>query len=544
MDREQKVAIFRESLGGGVDVDSAQSILAAYDWDLQAALNTVLGDGGDAVPRPQPTEALDAEGYRSPLRTGYTDTLMAPITPAEERRLQLEREAEEQRREQERLAQAEAQRLAAEHARHEAQARQVEQQRLEAERLAWERRRQRQAAQAAAAAEAEGAAAAVPPRAEPPIEQRAPAAAPSGAVAAAGVQSALAAPQKRLHGAEHHPDTGEAARQPQEPPQQQPFLQRMNLPVPPTGLAGPMPVQRDVPASLLAQQGLAPQRTPPMPQRTVPPQVQALAPHRTPPPPWPPPPVQALVPRRMPPPPQVEAVGPSFGAPYRTPPPPQVEAVGPGYGSAGAQGPPAREYQHVAHGGQQPYPMARTMAPGPSPGGGGIGDPGEGYPPLLDMLQVALVGGQGGGGGCGGAAGMGQGPMRAAWRQDGMAPGGVDGPPVAPPTGMDAIRREDQDLVRSLEEQQWRQERQQRWPPTQVSQGEWEERQQKRQQLEELHLELQSWQQHEQHLREEMRAQREAPPMPTRLMQRGEHRSLPMGAPAQAGPPRRVVQYQ
>lgn len=140
MDNDQQLSMFLESLGDGVDVESAQSILAAHDWDLQAALNTVLGDvSGGASNRPR-QEVLDPEGYRAPMRTGYTDTLMGPSNPAEERRMQAEAEAERRRREEEQRAQAEAQRLAAEHARHESLAQQVEQQRIESERLARERR--------------------------------------------------------------------------------------------------------------------------------------------------------------------------------------------------------------------------------------------------------------------------------------------------------------------------------------------------------------------------------------------------------------------
>lgn len=103
------------------------------------------------------------------MRTGYTDTLMAPITPAEERRLQLEREEEQRRREEELARQAEERRLAAERAVQEQQARQVEEQRAEAERLAHQRRlqRQRAAAEAARAEAATAAAAAAAPKPEP-----------------------------------------------------------------------------------------------------------------------------------------------------------------------------------------------------------------------------------------------------------------------------------------------------------------------------------------------------------------------------------------
>lgn len=296
----------------------------------------------------------------------------------------------------------------------------------------------------------------------------------------------------------------------------------------PAGPAGPVPPPRAVSAPLPTQQALTPAQ-------------QALAPAQP-----------ALAHTQQAP------------MPQRTPPPSQLAAVGPQIRAPDGQNP---------DGNQQPVCSTRALAPSRSRCGGNTGDTGEMCPPLLDMLRVALMNRtpssgarpplQGSGSAVGTGAGQG---LRPPQRPSGPAPGGAAAAPVAlPPSrhlmataarsgltpaagGTDASQREELDLVlRSLEEQQWRQERQQRWPPTQVSQGEWEERQQKRQQLEELHLELQSWQQHEQHLREELQQhqdRRQAPPMPTRLMQRGEHRSLPMGAPAQAGPPRRVVQYQ
>lgn len=159
MDRDQKLTMFMESLGEGVDVDFAQSVLIAHDWDLQAALITLHADmggaGGVAPPR---QDVLDPEGYRAPMRTGYTDTLMG-LDPPEERR---RRAADRRRHEEELQAQAEVRRLAAEQAKHEVQAKQVQEQRLDAERSAQERRRnklreeqmrQRQASAAVAAQE-------------------------------------------------------------------------------------------------------------------------------------------------------------------------------------------------------------------------------------------------------------------------------------------------------------------------------------------------------------------------------------------------------
>eukprot|EP00401_Gymnodinium_catenatum_P079938 CAMPEP_0117575262 /NCGR_PEP_ID=MMETSP0784-20121206/62105_1 /TAXON_ID=39447 /ORGANISM="" /LENGTH=329 /DNA_ID=CAMNT_0005374305 /DNA_START=33 /DNA_END=1022 /DNA_ORIENTATION=+ len=95
-------------MGGNVDRQFAREVLAAHDWNLEAALNNFLGDCSmpAAIAPARPT---DTEAYREAMRTGYTDTLMAPISPTEQRRLDEEREerarhqrlAEEQARERE-----------------------------------------------------------------------------------------------------------------------------------------------------------------------------------------------------------------------------------------------------------------------------------------------------------------------------------------------------------------------------------------------------------------------------------------------------------
>jgi len=144
MDNEEKVSIFRASLGG-TDADFARSVLEAYGWDLQAALNSVLDGGGASAPAAPPPEA---EEVRAPMRVNYFDTLMAPATPEEQRRAEMERL--ERQKEAER--QAEERRRAEERSRQEEMERQVLQQRAQAERLAIERRRAQQEKEAAEAA--------------------------------------------------------------------------------------------------------------------------------------------------------------------------------------------------------------------------------------------------------------------------------------------------------------------------------------------------------------------------------------------------------
>eukprot|EP00928_Gymnodinium_smaydae_P066520 TRINITY_DN49514_c0_g1_i1.p1 TRINITY_DN49514_c0_g1~~TRINITY_DN49514_c0_g1_i1.p1 ORF type:complete len:770 (+),score=183.43 TRINITY_DN49514_c0_g1_i1:130-2439(+) len=82
LDRDQALTVFVDSLGEGADVDFARQVLEAHDWDLQAALEVVVGGGGPTGAA-APTHGayppdFDEEGYRAPMRTGYTDNLLGP----------------------------------------------------------------------------------------------------------------------------------------------------------------------------------------------------------------------------------------------------------------------------------------------------------------------------------------------------------------------------------------------------------------------------------------------------------------------------------
>lgn len=136
MDHEQKLAILIESLGDGIDEDFARQVLAAHDWSLEAALNSILGDEAGARDGHRDVHHQH-DVLRAPMRTGYTENLMGPVNPEDERRLLAEREAERKAVEAERAAMA----VLAEKQRIEAVARQVAAQRADAERLALERRR-------------------------------------------------------------------------------------------------------------------------------------------------------------------------------------------------------------------------------------------------------------------------------------------------------------------------------------------------------------------------------------------------------------------
>jgi len=85
MDRDQKLIMFVDSLGEGADVDFARQILEAHEWDVEAALDTVTAGGAAATPGlpTAPQHAVDADGYRAPMATGYTDRLLGP-DPEEE----------------------------------------------------------------------------------------------------------------------------------------------------------------------------------------------------------------------------------------------------------------------------------------------------------------------------------------------------------------------------------------------------------------------------------------------------------------------------
>lgn len=83
MDNDQKLCVLMDSLGDGTDVDFAREVLASHGWDLEAALNTMTAAGTDSgAPAPSrstlPAYAVDEDGYRAPMRTGYRDTLLGP----------------------------------------------------------------------------------------------------------------------------------------------------------------------------------------------------------------------------------------------------------------------------------------------------------------------------------------------------------------------------------------------------------------------------------------------------------------------------------
>lgn len=141
-EQADKIAMLREMMGDSLDRDMAAAVLEAHGWDVEMALNTMLS-GGD-IPPVQP--AAPAKAYEEPraaMRTGYTDTLMAPISLSEQRRAEEERL--EREREQER--QAEERKAAQERARKQEMERRVLDQRKEAERAAFERRKAKQEAE-------------------------------------------------------------------------------------------------------------------------------------------------------------------------------------------------------------------------------------------------------------------------------------------------------------------------------------------------------------------------------------------------------------
>jgi len=156
MEREDKISLFLNALGGGTDRDFATSVLEAHDWDLQAAMHAVLGDapppsavasppmfaGSDMPPPAAPQFGDDLDLVRQPMRTGYTDVLMGgPQSRTEQLREQ--REAEERKRaaEEERKRNLEAQKKAAEQAEMRWNEKQASSARADAEVSALERKR-------------------------------------------------------------------------------------------------------------------------------------------------------------------------------------------------------------------------------------------------------------------------------------------------------------------------------------------------------------------------------------------------------------------
>mmetsp|Transcript_26005 Transcript_26005/g.60101 ORF Transcript_26005/g.60101 Transcript_26005/m.60101 type:complete len:381 (+) Transcript_26005:91-1233(+) len=155
MDREDQISLFLNALGGGTDREFATSVLEAHGWDLQAAMQAVLGDappstttapppgGNDFAP---PVEHGDNGGsldaIRAPMRTGYTDVLMGgPTSRAEELRQQREAEERKKAAEEERRRNLEAQKKAAEQAEMRRNEQQAASARADAEVSALERKR-------------------------------------------------------------------------------------------------------------------------------------------------------------------------------------------------------------------------------------------------------------------------------------------------------------------------------------------------------------------------------------------------------------------
>eukprot|EP00927_Polykrikos_kofoidii_P065081 TRINITY_DN60880_c0_g1_i1.p1 TRINITY_DN60880_c0_g1~~TRINITY_DN60880_c0_g1_i1.p1 ORF type:complete len:822 (+),score=150.21 TRINITY_DN60880_c0_g1_i1:77-2542(+) len=86
MEQDEKLVVFLETLGEDADVDFARQMLVAHGWDLEAAVETVTGGGGVAPSANAGTadigrqvgapEHIDEDGYRAPMRTGFTDQLI------------------------------------------------------------------------------------------------------------------------------------------------------------------------------------------------------------------------------------------------------------------------------------------------------------------------------------------------------------------------------------------------------------------------------------------------------------------------------------
>jgi len=66
MDKDEKLIQFMSASGQEIDPDVAASLLEAFDWNLEAALNSVL------APPPGPP----ADEVRAPMRTNYNETLL------------------------------------------------------------------------------------------------------------------------------------------------------------------------------------------------------------------------------------------------------------------------------------------------------------------------------------------------------------------------------------------------------------------------------------------------------------------------------------
>jgi len=100
MDNDTKLMIFLETLGDGVDIDVAKSVLEMHGWDLEAAIMTMTG-AGDSSPARQsarPPVAPGDDEVRAPMAGGYHDTLVAPPNPVEEAAFERQRQEEERER--------------------------------------------------------------------------------------------------------------------------------------------------------------------------------------------------------------------------------------------------------------------------------------------------------------------------------------------------------------------------------------------------------------------------------------------------------------
>eukprot|EP00435_Cladocopium_sp_Y103_P051936 s1406_g16.t1 len=156
-DRDVKLARLLETIGEGADLDFAREVLIANNWDLQAAVAVILGDGVPvaAAPVPVPSDAAAAAAtaptglehtasndVRAPMRTGFHEALLTPDA-AEQARQDKAREEERLRVEAEKIAAEERRQREMEEAHKKNLARLAEEQRAAAERQAIERKKQK-----------------------------------------------------------------------------------------------------------------------------------------------------------------------------------------------------------------------------------------------------------------------------------------------------------------------------------------------------------------------------------------------------------------
>ncbi|CAJ1347936.1 unnamed protein product [Effrenium voratum] len=175
--RDQKLQRLLHAIGAGADTDFAIQVLQANNWDLQLALNVILGDAAPEAPvapiapsapsapsaapfdpgSPVAPPGLPYEGgfrtpvgfgplvnddVRAPMRTGFHETLLTD-NAAEQARQDAAREKWRQQEEARRIAAEERARQAAEELHKKNMARQAEEQRLALEKEALERKKQK-----------------------------------------------------------------------------------------------------------------------------------------------------------------------------------------------------------------------------------------------------------------------------------------------------------------------------------------------------------------------------------------------------------------